>query len=95
MNRPKVRALIPIMQAYADGAQIEKYNIDEWIECSTPEFRSANEYRIKPEPEEIWVNKQLNEISNSYSSKQMAEDYQSPECTYEYIAKRFVEADDE
>ena len=61
MNRERAKQLLPIIQAFADGKEIEVYycaekgwrNIDEndyaclWID--------AYDYRIKPEPREWMV----------------------------------------
>ncbi len=61
MDRERAKELLPIIQAYAEGEEIEYRWISDddgpdgaWI---TPdrEFESGGEYRIKPEPFECWV----------------------------------------
>lgn len=55
MTQEKVKKLLPIIQAFAEGKTIEirsnsKYNPGEWIETATPTFDiKSHEYRIKPE----------------------------------------------
>jgi len=44
-------------------------------------------------PGEIWVNRVEGKVGATYSTQQRAEEYSSPDFEYEYIAKRFVEAD--
>ena len=55
MTREEVKALLPVMQAWADGKAIEtRYNNSEeapWIEVETGAFNDTDryDYRIKPE----------------------------------------------
>lgn len=51
MTREEAKELLPIIQAFADGKQIE-YGIDgeNWINTVTPTWNSDYVYRIKPEP---------------------------------------------
>ena len=57
MEPNEVKALLPIMKAFAEGKTIEMMAVDEnrgicWKEISNPRFSmSAKYYRIKPEPE--------------------------------------------
>lgn len=56
MEPNEVKALLPIMKAFAEGKTIEMMAVDEnrgicWKEISNPRFSmSAKYYRIKPEP---------------------------------------------
>ena len=64
MNREDAKALLPIIQAYAEGKRIEIFSIGdkEWQDCPSPSFDGRWKYRIKPEatyrpfkdPEECW-----------------------------------------
>lgn len=55
MNRSEAKDLLPIIQAFAEGKQIEKRDVGsfncEWKETKLPAFNPAvSDYRIKPEP---------------------------------------------
>ena len=54
MNRNKAKALLPIIQAYAEGKEIEsrciKGDKSLWYDDENPIFDNDLEYRIKPEP---------------------------------------------
>lgn len=55
MNRQQAKELLPIIQGYVDGKNIEKrpkgrYDV-EWQETDLPAFNAHTcDYRIKPEP---------------------------------------------
>ena len=55
MKRKEVKELLPIMQAFAEGDEIQyRNNYNEWIDVKTGEglcfTRPSSCYRIKPEP---------------------------------------------
>ena len=52
MTRKEAKELLPIIQAFAEGKEIEYYdcNDDDWIKTDTPIWASKINYRIKPEP---------------------------------------------
>ena len=51
MTREEAKALLPIMQAFAEGKTIEFRACDgEWKVANTPTWSSHLFYRIKPEP---------------------------------------------
>lgn len=52
MTRKEAKELLPIIQAFAEGKEIEYYdcNNDDWIKTDTPIWTSKINYRIKPEP---------------------------------------------
>lgn len=63
MNKETAGQYLPLVQALADGRQLqEKVSVDvheqKWSDCFHPEFDRypASNYRIKPDPREIWVN---------------------------------------
>ena len=50
MTRDDVKKLLPIIQAFAEGKNIQyKEDIDRWVDIKNPSFKSFVEYRIKPE----------------------------------------------
>ena len=51
MTRDDAKKLLPIIQAFAEGKNIQyKEDIDRWVDIKNPSFKSFVEYRIKPEP---------------------------------------------
>lgn len=63
MTRKRIKEILPIIQAYAEGKDIQ-YRLpgstESWktfIEdkCTSPFNHDHWEYRIKPEPREFWV----------------------------------------
>jgi hypothetical protein len=53
MNRKRVKELLPVFQAYADGKEIEFLDRGRWIgfkENNPPIWMDGVIYRIKPEP---------------------------------------------
>ena len=58
MNRENAKKLLPIITAFAEGKVIERKDSDGlWLVLNSPAFTNDPEnYRIKPEPKEIWVN---------------------------------------
>ena len=58
MNRERTKELLPVMQAYVDGAKIQTKlsHQREWHDISDPGWASLSAYRIKPKPREFWIN---------------------------------------
>lgn len=54
MNREQAKKLLPIIQAFAEGKEVQTIDKNgEWINCSCINFEfnsSPNSYRIKPKP---------------------------------------------
>ena len=52
MTREEAKELLPVIQAFAEGKEIEYYdcNDDDWIETDCPIWAKESQYRIKPEP---------------------------------------------
>lgn len=51
MTREKVKKLLPIMQAYAEGKTIQFLNEGKWDDIYETDFyQSPDKFRIKPEP---------------------------------------------
>lgn len=58
MTRDEAREFAKVVQAYADGKQVQVCNADRyWFDLDDPEFftRTIGSYRIKPEPREWWM----------------------------------------
>ena len=51
MTRERLKKLLPVMQAYADGGSIQFRNSlsDGWVDSNQPDWVLSCEYRIKPE----------------------------------------------
>jgi len=98
MDRARAKELIPIMQAYADGAEIEIQGANwKWERVPYPHFDPQKTYRVKPQ--EIWVNRQKNAdaagVAKAYPSSFDAEfAADGNEEHYEFIGKRFIAAEE-
>lgn len=56
MNAQNAKLYLPLVQALADGKQLQLRVEGEWIDLSELDFRwPATDYRIKPEPRKLWV----------------------------------------
>ena len=79
MTRKEAKELLPIIQAFAEGKEIEYYdcNNDFWIKTDTPMWSSKINYRIKSEPkyrpfenkEECWQEMLKHQPFGSLKSK--------------------------
>lgn len=78
MNKDNARDYLPLVQALAEGKVIQSrmFSCDPWKDCARPDFTmDPSNYRIKPEPREIWVRRHSNGSNSAYaySSKKEAE----------------------
>ena len=58
MDRSRAKELLPIIQAFADGEEIQSKNRDQdtWATFETYDWNGNAEYRIKPaESREFWI----------------------------------------
>lgn len=57
MNRQECKALLPVMQAFAEGKEVEwRWRDGEpWRPTTSPGWNRDQQYRIKPEPMVVWV----------------------------------------
>ena len=56
MNREQAKQLLPIIQAFADGAEVQyQCGNGDWRDVIDPCFGPYDKYRIKPKPVERWV----------------------------------------
>ena len=55
MNRQRAKELLPVIQAFADGAQIQykTQRSDIWTDIHTADFSQPGQYRVKPQ--EMWI----------------------------------------
>jgi hypothetical protein len=75
MNKGNAKDYLPLVQALADGKVIQSYDnygrFTDLIEVSFNDL--VTNYRIKPEPKEIWVNRYPNGVeSGPYEDEQEA-----------------------
>ena len=99
MNREEAKELLPIIQAFAEGKEVQcKDGMGEWHhECATDPHFSNNEWRIAPEPEVVYVNK-LSGLCGGQArmySTVLEANKAAPlggGSDYVYIAKKFIEA---
>ena len=79
MTREEIKNLLPVMQAFAEGKEIQSKTLTgNWVDVTNPDFDTTRCYRIKPEPtyrpfrnvEECWAEMQKHQpfgwIKNSY-----------------------------
>lgn len=62
MNRERAKELLPVIEAYANGATVEIYAeaVGDWEEIADPSWVTNSAYRIKPEPHDIkWAAEQI------------------------------------
>lgn len=52
MNIEEAKKLLPVIEAFSKGREVEYYNEDlkQWFEISYPTFTGNVKYRVKPEP---------------------------------------------
>ena len=58
MNIEDTKKAIEVMQAFVDGKEIQcrSHNHSHW-KYANPDWNFTNcEYRVKPEPKEVWIN---------------------------------------
>jgi hypothetical protein len=68
MNRERAKELLPILQAFAEGKDIQCWQErkDKWETIKDPDVFAwaSSRWRIKPEPREFWIHKS---IQNMYA----------------------------
>lgn len=103
MKRSQAQDIWFKIKAFGEGVVIQRNPMTDGVEPIWKDIPSIpisdlvtypHHYRIKPEPEEIWANKLKNCHPRWFSSEEEAELDVVNAHNYEYIAKRFVEADD-
>lgn len=60
MNASNAKDYLPLVQALADGKVIQVVDIlnGGWIDIHNMDLMAkASDYRIKPEPREVWINR--------------------------------------
>lgn len=84
MNRKEAAELLPIIKAFSEGKEIQKFiknytvGSDRWIDVNTIDTSDKREYRIKPEPtyrpfanaEECWQEMQRHQPFGWVKSKE-------------------------
>ena len=106
MTREQAKELLPIIQAWAEGKNVQFLSDGEWHDINQADFTCyPDKYRIKPEPkyrpfkgmEECW-----NEMQNHHpfgwikrNGKYVNITLVSGECSYDDSFKSFTFADGE
>ena len=78
MTREEAKKLLPIIQAFAEGKTIQWRDLvkDTWVDESVPNWNPSAEYRIKPEPREVWVAvTESGGIGHSFRTERSAKDW--------------------
>ncbi len=58
MNRERAKELLPIIQAFVEGKDVQWNRNGHWRDCVDNvgfKLTDRTDYRIKPEPREFWV----------------------------------------
>ena len=58
MNREQAKELLPIIQAFAEGKDVQFWFAPGRFWCTdkqNPEFDPKDKWRVKPEPREFWA----------------------------------------
>jgi len=61
MNRERCKELLPILEAFANGEDIQFHDGDDWFDIGKEGLDAESldddglEYRIKPKPREFWI----------------------------------------
>jgi len=72
MTRERAKELLPVMQAFAEGKEIEARAVDAigWVNVSYPKWEDEYVWRVKPDipdPKELWIVRWGNDrIFNSF-----------------------------
>lgn len=93
----KIEELIPVMESYREGKEVQRrpHEACAYQTIAFPKFDFTDQWRVKREPKEIWVNKLKVGDCYSYPTQEEALLGNSwPSLDYEYIAKRFIAADE-
>lgn len=62
MNKETAKDYLPLVQALAEGKVIQIMVSGKWEDCHEVNFPfPAEEYRVKAEPREVWVNEYVGE----------------------------------
>lgn len=73
MNKDNARDYLPLVQALAEGRVIEHRGSGGWYQINNPTFQDPpSDYRIKPEPREIWVNEYASGDEHVHESQESA-----------------------
>lgn len=54
-RKPEARPHAHLIKLWADGAEIQKLNHDNWIPCPNPCWESTRQYRQKPAQQTRWI----------------------------------------
>lgn len=95
MTRDEAKKLLPIIQAYADGKVVQAFSsiLNKWIDIENPAFRDS-EWRIKPEPMEVWLTFDRDGVKIVHDTKKSAERYAHGGQFAPYTIHRMREVED-
>ena len=83
MNRNELNKIMPIMEAFLGGQDVQYYSRDNgWITANDPDFNPHYEWRIKPEVKVIYF-----DVKNNVYHQEMPMDGTE---VYTYIKKDYI-----
>lgn len=61
MTRDEAKKYLPLIQAFAEGKTIQLFRYVDgcWVDSVNPFFDMRLSWRIKPEPREVWVSRNV------------------------------------
>ena len=93
MNRDQAKELLPVIQAFAEGKDVqwlESCGSEEWITVEDEAYFEEWQWRIKPEPIELWVNVFEDRSTSSHPDQNTANMYASHEAAGKCIACKHI-----
>jgi hypothetical protein len=93
MNASNAKDYLPLVQALAEGKQIQLNYNGDWKNISDmdPMF-PANFYRIKPEPRDIWVNRYPNGMENGiFNTEHAAKLHRANDTAVQILYREVIE----
>lgn len=86
MNRDRAAKLWPVIKGFAEGKDVQIFGLfNEWTDDHNPSFYTDVEYRLKPEPKEVWVNEYPGGLCYHYATEAEANGraaYDRLSCTH-------------
>lgn len=89
MTRTRAKELLPVIQAFAEGKEIETQveGSGPWVPNSSPAWANRDEYRIKPEPRAYYIVSTNTTGYHTFSNESAAFSFAANQCQKPEIIK--------
>lgn len=93
MNKDNAKDYLPLVQALAEGKVIQLLCGSTWEDTNHPAFNLLPEnYRIKPEPEQLWAVYFEETMACAFSSEESAKRFKTGHhLSHRLSIKKFIE----